>query len=149
MAGAKTSSKTATKAGTGLFVAAYDISTGLAGAPTLHAQLSVYTPDKRVSGLGHVTQAVQRPPGFVTRFDGSYTYLTVMPKVTHVLLTLTGYPEFLPVMQPNAEVRMLLDPTWRTGTATFWYADGTGRHEFENAKVRLVEPATIDTIQLP
>lgn len=140
----------------GLFVATYEISTGLAGAPTLHAQLSVYTPEKQVSGIGHITQALPTPPDFATKLDGSFTYLTVMPDDTHILVTLTGYPVVAwppgggigPVLLPNCEVRMLLDASWRTGPASFWYVDETGKHEIENATARLVEPETATTIDL-
>lgn len=140
----------------GLFVATYEISTGLAGAPTLHVQLSVYTPEKRVSGIGHITQALPKQPDFATKLDGSFTYLTVMPDETHILVTLTGYPIVTwpsgggvgPVLLENCEVRVLLDASWRTGPASFWYVDETGRHEIENATARLVEPATAATIDL-
>lgn len=128
----------------GLFIASYDITTGLMGAPTLHVQLSVYPPEKSVTGYGTISQAINPPPSFRTRLDGTYTYLTVMGPGSRLLVTLTGYPYGIwppgggggPVLLPNCELRMLLEESWQEGVASFWYLDDQGRkHEIEDAKV--------------
>jgi hypothetical protein len=127
---------------TGLFVAAYEISTGLAGAPTLHVHLVVDAPSKAVTGIGYLTQAVSPAPTYRTWYRGSFTYLTFMPNEENILVTAVGYPPgTLPIepIAPNGDLRMALDASWTAGVATFRY-DG---HEIENATVRLVQPAIV------
>ena len=126
----------------GLFPVGYTITTGLPGAPTLHVQLTVSTPDKRVTGIGHITQALEHPPQFVSDLGGSYTYLTVMPDVTHILVTLRGFP-ISPLLQPNCELSMLLDIAWKGGPASFWYVDGGPKQVIENATATLAAPPAI------
>ena len=128
----------------GLFVASYDVTTGVPGAPTLHLRLMVYAPERTVTGYGGITQAVEDPPAWATRLDGDFTYLTVMGPGSHILVTLTGYPPVLmppgtgagPALLPNCGVRLLLDESWQSGVGSFWYVDGNGvRHDVDDARV--------------
>lgn len=129
---------------TGLFLAKYDIGTGLAGAPTLHLAMTVNTVDRAVNGAGRVTQATNPPLDQRSQVHGSYTYMTVMPDKTSILVVATGYPAIQwpahggvgPVLMPNLQLRMVLDSTWQSGTANFSYLNAAGQWvEIENAKV--------------
>ena len=137
---------------TGLFIATYEIGKPMPGAPMFRLQMSVYTPDKTVTGLGHITQETNPPLNVVTQMNGTFTYMTVMPDNTHILVVLNGYPNVHmpphggigPVLQPNADVRMVLNDDWKTGTATYRYQDAQGTwHEVENTPVTLVPGKTL------
>src|ERR1700683_3379890 len=104
---------------TGLFSVKYDITTGLAGAPVLHLTLAVDTVHKTVAGCGCVTQATNPPLDVHSVVNGDFTYMTVMPKITHILLVAEGHaPErcITPVTVPNLSVRAVLDESWDSGT---------------------------------
>jgi hypothetical protein len=120
------------------FLVQYDITTGLPGAPTLHLELVVNTVRKSVTGTGSITQAINPPPDFESVVVGDFTYMTVMPRNTHILLTLTGHEHvspITPIVIPNLHVRAVLDESWSNGTATFRYLMDGRWHEVEHAKV--------------
>lgn len=133
-----------TSAKTGLFPVAYKIGGNMPGAPTFITHLVVYTPGRRVSGFGTITQAVNPPLNVETKLEGSFTYMTVMPKQTSILVTATGYPAISwpvhvgvgPVLTGNVELRMVLSGDWKTGTANYSYLDAQGKwHEVTDAPV--------------
>lgn len=133
-----------TTSGTGLFLAEYEISTGLAGAPVLHLALTVNTVDRAVSGAARVTQAINPPLDVRSQVHGSFTYMTVMPNQTSILVVATGTPSITwphgggvgPVLLPNLHLRMVLDKSWEHGVANFSYIAPSGQWvEIENAKV--------------
>ena len=127
---------------TGLFPISYEISTGKPGSPRFTVHLLVYTPGKTVNGAGIITQTVNPPLEEATVLHGDFTFMTVMPKNTHILVTATGYPPgqggIQPITQPNTHLRMVLDDDWKKGTANFSFLHNGKLHEVENATVTLL-----------
>lgn len=129
---------------TGLFLARYDITTGMAGAPVMHLAMTVNTVDKAVNGGSRITQATNPPLDVRSHVHGSFTYMTVMPKTTHILVVATGYPIIHwpahaghgPVLLANMQLRMVLENDWKSGTANFSYQAPSGQWvEIDNARV--------------
>ena len=132
---------------TGLFIVSYLVGNEMPGAPLLHLDLMVSTPNKEVTGKGVVTQAINPPLNVVSKVSGDFTYMTVMPKNTHILVVLTGYPNIKwpsgggigPVILPNLHVRMVLTDDWQGGTANFTYVDAHGAsHEIDSVPVKKI-----------
>ncbi|MEW6734634.1 MAG: DUF1842 domain-containing protein [Acidobacteriota bacterium] len=131
---------------TGLFVVSYDIGTDLIGAPLFKLHLSVYTPNKTVTGTGRITQTTNPPLDIATRVQGEYTYMTVMPNKSHILVTAVGYPIINwpahagigPVIPPNVELRMVLEDNWSSGRAMYRYLVDGSWHEVTDAPVKSV-----------
>ena len=130
----------------GLFFVQYEIGKAMPGAPEFSVFLTVNPETETVSGAGRVTQVVSPPMVEVpTTLQGDFTYMTVMPKNVHILLTATGYPPAKwplhggigPVMQPNVHLRMVLDNDWKAGTATYSYFYKDTWHKVEGAPVKL------------
>jgi hypothetical protein len=132
---------------TGLFPVSYEITTGKPGAPRFTVHLLVYTPGKTVNGAGLITQAVNPPLEEATILHGDFTFMTVMPKNTHILVTATGFPPvkgaghggITPITQPNTHLRMVLDEDWKSGTANFSFLLNGSWHEVENAPVKQIQ----------
>ena len=130
---------------TGLFIQSYQITTGFAGAPTFVVHLAVNTSQKNISGQGHVSNNSTHPPMEIySKLSGDFTYMTVMPNNTHILINTVGYPNLNfppnigigPVILPNTKLTMVLESNWHTGTANFSYMDERGNwHEINDAKV--------------
>ena len=132
----------------GLFPVCYKIGGQMPGAPLFKVSLLVYTPGKTVSGYGVITQAVNPPLRIVTKLHGDFTYMTVMPRNVHILVTATGYPDVRwpihggvgPVILPNVDLRMVLTEDWKSGTANYKYVDADGVwHEINDAPVTIVD----------
>lgn len=132
----------------GLFIACYEIGGDKAGAPTFKVNLSVYTPEKTVSGIGVIDQAVNPPLHITSSLHGTFTYMCVMPKNCHIQVRLTGHPVISwhqingigPVIPANVEFIMVLTEDWKSGSANYSYLDKNGKwHEIENAPVKLVQ----------
>ncbi|MGL5814149.1 DUF1842 domain-containing protein [Aeromonas sp.] len=137
---------------TGLFLATFDIGKAIPGAPLLRLNLSVYTPGETLSGVAHLTQATNPPLDQASDVKGQYTYMCVMPKQCHVLVTAQGYPIIKwpqhagigPVILPNFELRMVLSEDWKSGTANYKYQDNQQKwHEVKDAPVTLVPAAVL------
>lgn len=133
-----------TKQAVGLFPVAYKIGGNMPGAPLFMVHLTVNTPDRRVNGYGTITQTTNPPLSLNTKLDGDFTYMTVMPNDTHILMVLTGYPVINwpphagigPVIMPNVELRMVLSDDWKSGVANYRYQDNNGNwHEINDAPV--------------
>ncbi|MBC8753894.1 DUF1842 domain-containing protein [Kordia sp. YSTF-M3] len=129
---------------TGLFIVSYEITTGLMGAPRFEVHLTVSTPNQRVNGQGNITDTSNPPLDLMTTLHGDYTYMTVMPKNTKILVVTEGYPTIKwppnagigPVLLPNTKLRMVLEEDWSGGTANFSYLNPNGRWvDIEDAKV--------------
>jgi hypothetical protein len=141
----------ATSPRVGLFLATWDIGTGLPGAPNLHLAVTVNTPQGMIQGFGTITQAVA-PPGVDvnTQVHGSYAIL-IFGGDEQISVSLSGYPVYFhippmgghgPVLMPNFGLHMLLDDDWQSGTASYWYLDSQGqRQNVDNVPVKLVPPA--------
>lgn len=132
----------------GLFPACYEVGKAMPGAPHLTLQMLVNAPEKAVSGYSMVGWAVNPPVAMKSKLTGDFTYMTVMPKNTHILVVLTGYPIVKwpphggigPVLLPTLHVRMVLSEDWKTGTANFSFVDNDGKwHENENVPVKMTE----------
>jgi Domain of unknown function (DUF1842) len=129
-----TGANTAGGQGAGLFIGSWEIGTMLPGAPLLTVNLALAAPTGIVTGLGKITQATNPPLDVASKLDGDYTYLTVMPDASHILVTITGYPILNwpahvgigPVVNPNLSLRMVLDSDWQRGTATFSFQTPDG-----------------------
>jgi hypothetical protein len=131
----------------GLFLAQYQITTPGVGGPVFTLHMTVNTPNATVQGAGNITQTTNPPLNIGTRLNGNFTYMTVMPKITHILVTATGYPivDFPPhagigpVLMPNTQLRMVLEGDWKSGTADYQYLTSTGEwHSVEGAKVKAI-----------
>jgi hypothetical protein len=129
---------------TGLFIVSYRITTGLAGAPTFVVHLAVNTPNQTVSGKGQITNTSNPPLDIHTNLNGDYTYMTVMPNNSKILVVAEGYPDVKwpshggvgPVILPNTKLRMILEDNWESGTANFSFIDANGEWvTIDNAKV--------------
>lgn len=138
---------------TGLFIVSYEIGGQMPGAPLFKVNFSVYTPGETVSGMGHITQATNPPLDIATNLSGQYTYMCVMPKNCHILVTAIGHPMIKwpqgggigPVIPPNAELRMVLSEDWRSGTANYKYQDSNGNwHQIADAPVKMVSGNTLE-----
>lgn len=79
---------------TGLFLASFEIGTAMPGAQLLHLNLAVHTPGETVNGVAHLTQATNPPLDMASELKGQYTYMCVMPKQCHILVTAQGYPHY-------------------------------------------------------
>lgn len=131
----------------GLFIASYTISSGLLGAPTFNVHLVVNTPTRKVNGQGVVTNGSTKPALNVpTTLQGDFTYMTVMPNNTHILVVVNGTGPIgtvTPLEGPNTTLRMVLEDNWQSGTANFSYVDGNGQWQYvENASVKIMEGVT-------
>jgi hypothetical protein len=131
----------------GLFVAAYEIGTGLRGAPTLHLRLAVSAPDRTVSGVCTVTQATT-PGGerFAATVSGTFALLGPLPAIpASVFVNAIGYPPGTPresMPAPTFGLDMLLDERWNAGIANFRYLET----RIDGAKVTLVQPRAVSEI---
>ena len=132
---------------TGLFIVSYEIGGNMPGAPLFKINFSVYTPGETVSGIGHIIQTTNPPIDIGTNLHGQYTYMCVMPKTCHILITATGYPIIKwpqgggigPVIPPNTELRMVVSEDWKSGTANYKYIDSKGNwNEITDAPVKMV-----------
>ncbi len=128
---------------TGLFLARFEIGGEMPGAPLFTVSFAVYTPQQTLTGMGRLTQAVNPPLDLASKLDGDYTYMTVMPDLTHILVTAVGHPVLdapvgtgVPSVPPNVALRMVLDADWQRGTANYRYAVDGGEREVTNAPVR-------------
>ena len=132
---------------TGLFIACYRIETPRIGEPIFNLNLTANTPEETVHGIGVVTQQSINPTlELKTQLIGNFTYMTIMPDTTHILVTATGYP-ILPwptyggigqVLLTNVQLQMVLNKDWKSGTANYKYLDQEGNWQsINNAVVKL------------
>lgn len=128
----------------GLFIASFQIGGDKPGAPSFRINMCVYTPGETISGIGHITQAVNPPLDIPTNLQGQFTYMSVMPNNCHILVTATGTPIVKwpqgggigPVLPINVDLRMVLTEDWKTGKANYKYQDSKGNwQEVTNAPV--------------
>lgn len=133
----------------GLFIVSYKIASPNLGAPTFEVHFAVNTPAKTVSGKGLVHNGTVNPPfNLHTDLRGDYTYMTVMPNNTHILVVAEGYPNIKfpphagigPVILPNTKLRMVLESNWQSGKANFSYTDDKGNwQDVVDANVTMIK----------
>jgi hypothetical protein len=130
----------------GFFIASYQISEPKkVGAPVLHLQLGVSTPSETVTGHASITQATNPPVSCQSQVTGTFTYMTVMPNTTHILVVCTGCQPTPGGGNVNFECRMVLSQDWKTGTCNYKYQDGHGNwHSIENCPVSFVNGNTLN-----
>jgi uncharacterized protein DUF1842 len=130
----------------GLFTVGYQIGGKKPGAVTFNLNLVVSTPTKTVHGAGKLTQAINPPLDEPTHLTGEFTYMTVMPNKTSILVTATGFGPIDP-LQPleatNVRLRMVLSKDWQTGIANFDYLSEGKWNTVDNA------PVTVITVGIP
>lgn len=128
----------------GLFIKTYDITSGMLGAPSFQILLTVNTPMKSVNGTGRISNGSIHPPMEIgTNLHGDFTYLTVMPNNSNILVVAEGYPIIKwpahggigPVLMPNVHLRMVLNEDWSEGTASYSYLYEGEWHEVNNVPV--------------
>ena len=132
----------------GMFVACYEIGGDKPGAPLFKVSLAVDAPTRIVAGLGRITQAISPPLDILTQLHGQFSYMTVMPRVVHILVVATGYPAVphggIGLVQANADLRMVLEEDWKSGTANYKYRDDGGNWvDIEQAPVKAVKCNTL------
>lgn len=131
---------------TGLFRVSYKIGGDKPGAPNFLVHLLVYTPGKKITGMGEITQVTNPPTDIHTQFDdGDYTYMCVMPpKNCHILIHAKGHIPNEVSTQINVYLTMIVTEDWQSGTANYRYCDEKGNwHEVENAPVTFIQGDTI------
>ena len=138
---------------TGLFLACYEIGGEMPGAPLFKIHFAVYAPDETLSGTGHITLTTKPPLDIGTMLVGQYTYMCVMPKTCHILITASGYPPVEwpswggvgPVIPSNVKLTMVIGDDWKSGTANYSYRDQQGNWvDIKDAPVKLVPCNTIE-----
>ncbi|MEO7592981.1 MAG: DUF1842 domain-containing protein [Byssovorax sp.] len=127
---------------TGLFHVNYTIATRDLGGPLFTASMVVNTVDKVISGAGRITQTVGSPSlDLRTTLNGSYTYMTVMPDKSHILVVASGQGpigSITPLTGTNVELRMILSSDWSSGVANYSYRNERGAWvELTNLPVQL------------
>ena len=136
----------------GFFIACYEIGGDKPGAPLFKAHFGVYTPAKRVTGFGHITQTTNPPLDIETKLEGHYSYMSTMKDV-HILVTAVGYPPIGlppyggmgPVIMHNVELHMVLNKDWKSGMANYKYLDAKGNwHNIDSAPVKSVPCKTLE-----
>ncbi|GGJ89161.1 hypothetical protein GCM10010123_18390 [Pilimelia anulata] len=142
----------ATRAGgSGLFIGSWRIGTHHAGAPGLVIHCTFDAASGSVHGLGRIVRGATEPPlDRSVRLDGDYTYLTVLPEASHIMLTLTGYPVLHwpahggtgPAAPAVLNLRLMLGADWQSGTATFQYCTADEQwHTIESAPGTVITDA--------
>lgn len=116
----------ADQAKVGLFPVGYRIGNEIPGAPLFTVHLVVDAPREQVNGAGTITNTANPPLDIHTTLSGDFTYMTVMPNNSSILLVLNGFgpigPPTAPLSGPNVRLRAVLSEDWKTGTATYSYS---------------------------
>lgn len=113
----------------GLFLVDYQIGAPVPGGVSFRAGLTVNAPQETVQGTGQITQAINPPLNITSQLNGNFTYMTVMPNNSKILVTATGYPSVHmpphsgigPVIPADIQLQMVLESDWRSGTANYKY----------------------------
>jgi len=130
----------------GLFPVHYEIGEIKPENPLLNLRLLVYPPAKKITGIGVIQPREINPLYIETKIEGTYSYMTVMPNTSHILVVATGYSLIDdqqivnggPISASILELRMVLSSDWKTGTANFSYLEGGVWKTFENQPVRFL-----------
>lgn len=126
----------------GLFPVGYRIGNDMPGAPLFTVHLVVDTPKESVGGAGVVTNTANPALDIHTTLRGDFTYMTVMPDTTHILLVLNGegpLGTITPLSGPNVRLRAVLSGDWKSGTANYSYSeDGSHWHTINDAPMELL-----------
>jgi hypothetical protein len=118
----------------GLFLVRYNVSTGLAGAPTLTLALTVNTVDRTMNGAARLTQATNPPLDRRMNVQGTYASLPLPPNPA-IVANLVGHPVVQwphgggigPVILPDLNLHMQLDSDFQRGVASYRYLAPNGQ----------------------
>jgi hypothetical protein len=130
------------------FKAKFEIGTGALGAPDFYIDINVNTLSKTLTGIGRITQAVFPPVDVHTRLQGMYMPMVSMPPgPMRIIVTATGtsvipwLPDKLqPRGQSNVHLFMVLDGSWKSGSASYRYKGANGQWlEVENVPVARID----------
>ena len=119
----------------------FTIGTGLQGAPTLKAILSVPRNSSTVTGHGLLTQAINPPLHATTAFHGLVT-LEVFGSQTHQMYSLQGVPSPPRIGATYVnQLSITLDGAWgKAGKASYSYLQGgvdAPIHHVQNVPVKV------------
>lgn len=130
-----------------LFLASYKVTTPGVGGPLLTLHLTVDSEHETIHGLAEITQATNPPLQIKSKLDGNFTYMTVMPNKTNILVVCQGWPiihwpkdaGIRPVILENFDLRMILEKDWKGGgIANYRYTEDYPNWQVvRNAKVEL------------
>ena len=132
---------------TGLFIANYQIGESIPGGIIFQVNLIINAVTKNVYGCGDITQATNPPLDVRTKLTGDYTYMTVMPNNTHILINATGYPDSNSTQNTaNVELHIVLESDWQSGVANYKYRtdQSSSYKEVTNAKVKFISSQTYE-----
>lgn len=127
----------------GLFNANYRISKHLAGGVEMNLNLTVNTVNKRITGVAHITQAINPPMNIISEIQGDYNYMCTMDSC-RILIVAEGVSPFqplirdVPLIHKNLTLRIVLDENWQSGVANYKYCINNVWHEVSQAKVELI-----------
>lgn len=145
---------------TGLFPVNYFIqpkvaSQPLLGAPVMNLRLLVNAPEKTISGIASVFQAVSPPLNVVSNVHGTWSYMATMSS-THILLVAEGQgPTHIlihgvPQLVENLKLRASVEKDWQSGICNYEYLYKGEWHQVEGATMSIEEfdqNAVLDQLQ--
>jgi hypothetical protein len=128
----------------GLFPVGFQIGGNKPGAVTFDVHFVVSTPTRALHGAGRLTQSINPPLDLPTILTGEYTFMTVMPDQSKILVTAVGHGPLSPI-QPleatNVRLRMVLSKDWQSGVANYDYFSDDKWNSVENAPVKFIAAA--------
>lgn len=131
-------------------IAAYEISTGLAGAPALQIHVIYDIASATVTGSGHLTQAINPPLDLKVRLNGSFISPLVQGAPSQFLVFLQGVPLVKwpkyggigPELPIVLDVTLTLNADRTEGTAHYAYLDANGKwQELNGVPVKAIPVA--------
>jgi hypothetical protein len=95
------------------------IGTGVNGAQRFELHLGEIIPSQKVSGVGFISQPANSSMALQTELSGDFSFMTVAPHDTHILVVLDD--------KNGVKVRMVLNDDWSKGVANYSYTDNRGK----------------------
>jgi len=136
----------------GLFNAHYRITNHLAGGVEMQLNITVNTVNKRVTGMAHITQAVNPPMNIISEIQGDFNYMCTMDSC-HILVVAEGVSPFQPIIRDvpqihnNLSLRIVMEENWQKGVANYRYCINNVWHEVTQAQVEIITNADIHNIE--
>lgn len=97
-----------------------------------------------MNGAGTLTQSTNPPLDLATVLTGEYTFMTVMPDQSKILVTARGVGAVSPI-EPfeahNVSLRMVLSTDWQSGVANYDYLRDGKWNPVDNAPVKFITAA--------
>lgn len=127
----------------GLFNAHYRITNHLAGGVEMQLNLTVNTVNKRITGMAHISQAINPPLNIISEIQGDYNYMCTMQSCS-ILVVAEGVSPFQPMIHDvpqinkNLTLRIVMDENWQKGVANYKYCINNEWHEVTQARVEIV-----------